>query len=216
MNIIIFGPPGAGKGTQSDNLVKEFNLFKVSTGELLREEIKKKSLLGNEIKPIVDQGLLVSDNIINGLIDNILSNKIYYNRLIFDGYPRNLNQANQLNFLIKQYNQKLSFAFNLNVDLDIIIKRILGRQVCSKCGLVFNTFYKPPKENNHICDSKHLIKRSDDNEKTIRNRFETYKKETLPVMNYYKKENLLYDIDGKGNIGSIYTKIREIICSLET
>jgi len=216
VNIIIFGPPGAGKGTQSDNLVKEFNLFKVSTGELLREEIKKKSLLGNEIKPIVDQGLLVSDNIINGLIDNILSNKIYYNRLIFDGYPRNLNQANQLNFLIKQYNQKLSFAFNLNVDLDIIIKRILGRQVCSKCGLVFNTFYKPPKENNHICDSKHLIKRSDDNEKTIRNRFETYKKETLPVMNYYKKENLLYDIDGRGNISSIYTKIREIICSLET
>ena len=106
MNVILFGPPGAGKGTQADNIARAFNLHKVSTGDLLREEVKKKSVLGIKIKSILDQGLLVSDDIINDLIENILSNKKYFNRLIFDGYPRNFNQVKYLDILIKKYNQK--------------------------------------------------------------------------------------------------------------
>ena len=138
MNLILFGPPGAGKGTQANNLISEFNLFKVSTGDLLRDKIKRKSQLGAKIKSIIDQGMLVKDEIINDLIENILSNKNYFNRIIFDGYPRNLNQARHLDILAKKYNQKISFVFSLKVDQDVVIKRIKGRQVCSKCGLTFN------------------------------------------------------------------------------
>ena len=107
MNIILFGPPGAGKGTQGDNLAKDFNLYKISTGDLLREEVKTKSILGPKIKKILDQGVLVSDDIINGIIETIVSNKVYFSRLIFDGYPRNLNQAKHLDFLIKKYKQNI-------------------------------------------------------------------------------------------------------------
>jgi len=216
VNIILFGPPGAGKGTQSDNLVKDLDLYKISTGDLLREEVQKKSALGDKIKFILKQGVLVSDDIISDLIESILSNKGYFNRLIFDGYPRNFNQAKHLNILIKKYNQKISCALSLKVDQNIIIKRIIGRQVCSMCGLTFNEFFNQPTEENHHCDMKFLQKRSDDNEKTARNRFETYTKETLPVLDYYKKQNLLYEIDGTNHIHEIYKEIRRIIHSLET
>ena len=162
------------------------------------------------------QGILVSDDIINNLIENILSNKSYNNRLIFDGYPRNFSQAKYLDILIKKYNQKLSCVLSLKVDQDVIIKRIIGRQICSKCGLVFNEFFNPSTKENHHCDIKFLQKRSDDNEKTARNRFETYIKETLPVLNYYQKQSLLYEVDGTCQIHEIYKEIRRIIHSLET
>ena len=216
MNIILFGPPGAGKGTQSDNLVKDLNLYKISTGNLLREEVKKKSALGIKIESMLDQGKLVLDDIINDLIENILSNKGYSNRLIFDGYPRNFNQVKHLDILIKKYNQKIYCVLNLKVNQDVIIKRIIGRQICPKCGLTFNEFFNPSTKENHHCDIKFLQKRSDDNEKTVRNRFETYTKETLPVLDYYQNQNLLYEIDGTVNIHGIYKEIRRIIHSLET
>ena len=216
VNIVLFGPPGAGKGTQANNLVNEFNLFKVSTGDLLRDEIKKKSQLGGKIKSIIDRGLLVKDDIINDLIESILSNKDYFNRLIFDGYPRNFNQARHLDILIKKYNQKISFVFCLKVDQDVIIKRIIGRQVCSKCGLIFNEFFNPPTKESHNCDIRFLQKRSDDNEKTARNRYETYNEETLPILDYYQNQSLLYEIDGMNHIHEINKEIRRIIHSLET
>ena len=216
MNIILFGPPGAGKGTQCDNLAKDLNLCKISTGDLLRKEVKKESTLGIKIKTILDHGRLVSDNIINNLIENILSNKSCFNRLIFDGYPRNFEQVKHLDILIKKYNQKISCVLILKVDQDVIIKRIIGRQVCSKCGLVFNEFFNPSTKENHHCDIKFLQKRSDDNEKTARNRFETYIKETLPILDYYQNQSLLYEIDGTSHIHEIYKEIRRIIHSLET
>ena len=212
----MFGPPGAGKGTQAIKIVKNFDLHKVSTGDLLRDEIKNNTDLGNKVKSKLDQGLLVSDDIINNLIVKILSDKKYYNRLIFDGYPRNLNQAKSLDLLVKKYNQKISCVLSLKVNQDVIIKRIIGRQVCSKCGLVFNEFFNPSTKENHHCDIKFLQKRSDDNEKTARNRFETYTKETLPVLDYYQNQNLLYEIDGTNHIHEIYKEIRRIMHSLET
>ena len=216
MIIVLFGPPGAGKGTQAENLVDEFNFFRVSTGDLLREEVKKKSALGIKIESILDQGKLVLDDIINDLIENILSNKGYSNRLIFDGYPRNFNQASYLDILIKKYNQKISCVLSLKVDQDVVIKRIIGRQVCFKCGLVFNEFFNPSTKENHRCDIKFLQKRSDDSEKTARSRFKTYSNETLPILNYYQKQNLLYEIDGTNPISEIYKEIRRLIHSLET
>ena len=216
MNIVVFGPPGAGKGTQADNLAKDYNLFKVSTGDLLREEIKKKTSIGLKIKSPLDQGSLVSDLLITNLLEKVISNKTYSNRMIFDGYPRNLNQVKNLENLLKEYDQNISCILSLKVDLNIIIKRILGRKVCSKCDQTFNDYFNPATSYNHECNSKFLQKRSDDNEDTVKSRFTTYEKETLPILNYYNDQKILHQIDGMREISHIYAQIRGIIDSVET
>ena len=216
MNIVLFGPPGAGKGTQANNIANEYNLLKISTGDLLRKEIEEKSSLGIQIKSIIDKGSLVSDNIIDSLIEKVISNKVYENRIIFDGYPRNLNQAKCLDSLIKKYNQKISCVLSLKVDLNIIVKRILGRQICSKCSLIFNEFFYPATKINHKCDSKFLQKRSDDTENTIKNRLKAHSDETKPILKYYENQKLLTNINGMNKIDEIYKEIRPIIHSLKT
>ena len=132
MNIVIFGPPGAGKGTQSNLIVKKFDLHQLSTGELLRNEIKNNSKLGQEIASIINDGNLVSDEIVGDLIEKYLSNKIYKNRLIFDGYPRNLIQARNLERLLTKYDQKINIVLKLSVNLETIKKRILERKNLEK------------------------------------------------------------------------------------
>ena len=216
MNIILFGPPGAGKGTQAKNIAKKFNLYNISSGELLRNEIKKDSQLGRRIKSIIDKGSLVSDEIINRLIEKILTNKDYTDRLVFDGYPRNLKQAKNLDYIVKENKKKISCVLNLDVDKKSILKRILGRQNCSNCGQVFNEHFNPSSSKNHSCDPKFLQKRSDDNEKTIVNRFETYLGQTLPILDFYKEKKLLHKINGISKIEAIFGEICDIIDRLET
>ena len=216
MNIILFGPPGAGKGTQANKIVKKFNLYKVSTGDLLRDEIKNKTDLGNKIKSMMDTGLLIPDNIINDLIAKVIINKKNYNRLIFDGYPRNLTQAKNLDSQIKKNKQKISYVFSLKVDKESVIKRILGRIICSNCGLIFNDYYYPSSNKDHFCDPKFLSKRSDDNEKIVINRLETYLSITLPILDFYKDQNLLHQINGMAKIDQIFDEICDIIGPLET
>jgi adenylate kinase len=211
MNLIIFGPPGAGKGTQSKNIINNFNLKQVSTGDLLRNEIKIQTDLGKKIESIMNNGKLVSDDIVNTLIGKIISNPKNLNKLIFDGYPRTISQVYSLEKLLKEFNQKISIVFSLNVDKDIVSKRANGRVVCTRCFRIFNVYLNPPNSKNHKCEKKYLEKRTDDNSKTILNRYKTYVSKTKPILDYYSKKGILHNIDGSQKIDEIYHEIKGIL-----
>ena len=211
MNIVIFGPPGAGKGTQSSFLIKNFNLFQLSTGDLLREELKSSSELAKEIENLMNLGKLVSDKIINNLIEKKISDKTIENQIIFDGFPRNLDQAKKLDNLLLKYNQNISVVLNLKVDYSVLTKRISGRVSCSICKSTFNEFFDPPIE---CCKDRTLIRRSDDNEDTISKRLNTYDEQTLPILQHYNKMNLVKDVDAMLEINEVSKQISSIIKDL--
>ena len=185
MNLILFGPPGAGKGTQAKYLVKKLNNFQISTGDMLRDEIQKNSEIGKKIVNDMNDGKFVSDQIVNTLIENVLFDSQKKNRLIFDGYPRSLAQAENLEVLLKKTNQIIDFVFFLNVNKETIIKRIEQRKI--------------------------LEKRSDDDLNTIIKRFDTYMETTKPVLDFYSKNPNFYEIDGDAKIEEITTKIDNFI-----
>ena len=211
MNLVIFGPPGAGKGTQSKFILKKYNLYQLSTGELLRNEIKNKTELGIKISTKMNSGELVSDKIVTNLIETFISNKIYHNRLIFDGFPRNIIQAEELNLLLKKNKQKLDLVLKLSVSLDMIKKRISGRSVCSICGKIYNEFFNPAPVNSNCCAKKYLQKRSDDTLEIAATRFQTYEENIEPVVSFYKKSNLLKVINGEVTIPEINNEISGLI-----
>ena len=211
MNIVIFGPPGAGKGTQSKFIVKKFNLFQLSTGELLRNEIINKTQLGLNISSTMNSGNLVSDNIVSDLIEKYISNNNFNDRLIFDGYPRNISQAENLNLLLKKYNKKLDLVLKLSVPIDIIKKRITGRSICSICGKIYNEFFNPAPINANCCSSKYLQKRSDDTLDIAISRYENYEKNIKPVTDFYKETKLLKVVNGETSIMAITKEISDLI-----
>ena len=185
MNIILFGPPGAGKGTQAKHLVKKLNNFQISTGDILREEIKNDTDVGKKIINVMNDGRFVSDDIVNQLLEKQVFDPQKKNKLIFDGYPRSINQAKNLDLLLDSSNQKIDFVFFLNVNKETIIKRIQKRKI--------------------------LEKRSDDELDTILKRYDTYMETTKPVLDFYSKNSNFHEIDGSVEIEQITNKIDTFI-----
>ena len=211
MNIILFGPPGAGKGTQSQYLVKNYNYIQISTGDLLRNEIKKNTDLGKEILAKIDIGDFVNNEIVNSLIDEIVSNKNYHNKLIFDGYPRNISQAENLDNIMLKNKETIGAIVYLDVTREIIEKRILGRIICEKCNVSMNEYLDNEQIKNHKCGKEYLKKRKDDNSKTIKKRYDNFIKETNPLLDYYSKKTTFYKVNASVKIEEISTKIAEIV-----
>jgi len=185
VNLIIFGPPGAGKGTQAKHLVKKLNSFQISTGDMLRDEIKKDTEIGKRIINNMNDGKFVEDEIVNKLLEEIVFDLNKMNKLIFDGYPRTINQAKNLESLLKKSNQKIDFIFFLNVNKDSIMRRIEKRKI--------------------------LENRSDDDAITILKRYDTYMEITKPVLDFYSSKSNFYEIDGTEKIEVISGKIEQIL-----
>ena len=211
MNIILFGPPGAGKGTQSQFIVKKHNFFQLSTGNLLREEVKLKTSLGTEIEALISNGKFVSNETVNTLLRKSITSLKFRDRIIFDGYPRNVEQAKSLELILDEFDQTIGHVIFLNVSKDIIEKRIIGRVTCDKCNMTLNEFFNKDQIELHPCGKEFLKKRKDDNFDIVVARYDTYMKTTKPVLDFYSKNVNFTEIDGAVEIEQINNKINAVL-----
>jgi adenylate kinase len=213
MRLILLGPPGAGKGTQSKLLEKAYDIVQLSTGDMLREAVKNKTPLGLEAKLVMDEGGLVSDDVMIGLIKERTAQDDCHNGFVLDGFPRTVAQAEALTEMLQSKNQTMDAVIEITVDDDILIKRIIGRYICAKCGENFNDFLKTPMVEGicDACQSTEFIRRDDDTEETVKKRLLAYYEQTLPLLPYYKEEGLLKSVDGMLETEAVRQEIQEVL-----
>ena len=207
MNIILFGAPGAGKGTQAKELIKKYEIPQISTGDILRGAIANKTPLGLEAKKLMDQGQLVSDEIVNGLVEARLQEADCEKGFILDGIPRTVAQAEELDKIMKKIGKEIDKVIALEVSDDEIIERITGRRVSKVTGKIYHIKYNPPVDEK----LEDLEQRADDNEETVKKRLAVYNEQTAPVLDFYKKQNKVYEIDGAQKLENITKDIIEIL-----
>jgi adenylate kinase len=211
LRLLFFGPPGAGKGTQAKKVAQEFQIVHISTGDILRDAVSKGTELGKMAKAIMDRGELVSDEIMNSLVKERLEE---LDSFILDGYPRTLDQAKFLDQATKELQKEIDAAVLIDVSEEEIVKRISNRRVCPNCGKVYNLITLQPKEDEKcdVCGTK-LIQRDDDKEEVVRERYKVYKKNTEPVIEYYRKNNKIITIDGAQNVEDVTKELFNILRS---
>lgn len=213
MIAILLGPPGAGKGTYSGKLIDIYNVPQISTGDILRANVKEGTELGKKAKGFMDKGALVPDSLIVDLIEDRIKADDCRNGFLLDGFPRTVEQANALEGIFNKKGLKLNRVINIIVERDVLIKRLTGRRMCKVCGGNFNIYTLPPKVDG-VCDKcgGELYQRNDDKPDTIENRLNVYEKQTLPLIEYYRKKNALSDIDAsKGAIDDIVKMITGVL-----
>ena len=209
MRIVMLGAPGSGKGTQAQRIQKDHGLPQVSTGDLLRRAVADKTPLGLKAKKAMDAGELVSDEIVLGMIKERIAHADAKHGFILDGFPRNASQANSLDALLAGLELKLDRVVLMDVDFDILMKRLTGRRTCSKTGAVLNVYFSSPAEL-EACRKAggKLLQREDDNEATIRNRLQVYERQTAPLVDYYTKRKLLATIPATGEVDAVYSRLK--------
>ncbi len=212
MRIVLLGAPGSGKGTQSKLLVEKYKIPQFSTGDLLRAAVSAGTELGRKAKAAMDAGQLVADDVVLGMIQERLATPDAKGGFILDGFPRNIPQAQSLDAMLARVGQPLQLALLVDVDIEVLMKRLTGRRTCGTCGAIYNVYYTPPKVPGK-CDKcgGMLQHRSDDNENTVRNRLKVYEEQTAPLVSYYKAQGKLRTARGVGSISDIFKSISDII-----
>lgn len=211
MNVVLFGPPGAGKGTQSALLIERQSMKQISTGDLLRAAIKSQTALGQQAKSYMDKGELVPDQVVIGMVEEVLKADKHQN-FIFDGFPRTAPQAEALTEMLKRLDMKLDRALFLEVPYDQLLTRLTGRRVCRSCGATYHVQSKPPKVD-AVCDvcGGEVIQRPDDKEEVIGTRLKAYEKNTEPLKDYYRDQGLFQSVDGTGTSDEVYQRLNRVL-----
>lgn len=212
MNLILLGPPGAGKGTQAKMMIDRYRIPQISTGDILRAALKERTPLGLKAKEYMDKGLLVPDEVVIDIIQARLKEADCRDGYILDGFPRTVAQAQALDKVLKAMNSGIDHVISIDVDKAELIKRLTGRRTCRQCGRGYHAIFDPPL-NKGLCDKcqGELYQRDDDNEDTVRNRLEVYDSQTFPLIQYYKEKNLVRSIDGQGGIQQIFDRIVQVL-----
>ena len=212
MKIVFMGPPGAGKGTQAEKIVENYQIPHISTGDMFRKAIKDQTELGMEAKRYMDQGALVPDHVTIGIVKDRLSESDCKSGFLLDGFPRTVDQAKALDEILTSLDSKIVYVINIDVDLDILKERLTGRRICRSCGATYHMIFNPPK-NADVCDKcgGELYQRKDDNEETVGNRLNVYVSQTKPLLDYYSLAGNLVNINGQQSIDLVFEEIREVL-----
>ncbi|WP_438449128.1 adenylate kinase [Gorillibacterium sp. sgz5001074] len=212
MNILFMGPPGAGKGTQAEKIVNEFQIPHISTGDAFRAAMSQGTPLGIEAKSYVDKGLLVPDEITNGIVRDRLAQPDCDKGFLLDGFPRTIAQAQALDGMLAELDKKIDVVFNLVVDRGLLLARLTGRRICKSCGATYHVIFNPPKQEG-ICDkcSGELYQRSDDTEEKVGTRLDEYSNKTAPLLDYYRNKGILHEVNGEQDIHQVTAEISSIL-----
>jgi len=208
MNILFMGPPGAGKGTQAERIVEELNIPHISTGDAFRLAMKQSTPIGLKAKEYIDQGLLVPDEITNGIVKERLAQADCQNGFLLDGFPRTLQQAEALDGMLQELGRTIDHVVNLSVDRNLLLARLTGRRICKSCGATYHVMFNPPKVDG-VCDKDagELYQRSDDTEEKVGTRLDEYTSKTAPLLNFYSEQGTLREVDGERDINLVTAEI---------
>jgi len=215
MNIILMGLPGAGKGTQASKIIKKYPIPHISTGDMFRLAIKNETELGQEAKSYMDKGELVPDSVTVGIVKERLSQSDAKEGFLLDGFPRTVEQAEALNDIMDELGTQIDRTINVDVDEEELMNRLTGRRICEVCGTAYHLVFNQPKQEG-VCDldGGKLYQREDDNPETVANRLEVNLKQTQPLLDFYKEQNVLVNVDGSKDIDDVFVEIDDILQSL--
>ena len=212
MRIVFMGPPGAGKGTQAEKIIENYQIPHISTGDMFRKAIKDQTELGMEAKRYMDQGALVPDHVTIGIVKDRLSESDCKSGFLLDGFPRTVDQAKALDEILTSLDSKIDYVINIDVDLDILKERLTGRRICRSCGATYHMVFNPPAVAG-TCDKcgGELYQRKDDNEETVGNRLDVYVSQTKPLLDYYSLAGNLVNINGQQSIDLVFAEIQDVL-----
>jgi adenylate kinase len=216
MNLVLMGLPGAGKGTQADLIIKDFNIPHISTGDIFRAAIKNQTEMGKKAKSYIDAGNLVPDEVVNGIVAERLAQDDTTKGFMLDGFPRNLVQAKALNKMLEDDDRQLDAVINIHVAPDVLVDRLSARFMCKNCGASYNRLYHKPKVEGtcDVCGGHEFFQRDDDKPATVKNRLDVNIKLNTPLVDFYKNQGILHNINGEQSIEDVYKDVREVLINL--